>query len=92
MKNGRKRASSSGMPLRLPDLDAVGIFLLGNMVHGGDELHRAGFALHLALQAFDVGQQPPRGKGGEVALREFGLGGAEFGAELAQALFGGGES
>ena len=40
--------------LRVPDLDAVGIFLLGDDVHGRDELQRASLAADLATQAFEV--------------------------------------
>ena len=57
-------------PLRLPDLDTVGIFFLGDDVHGRDELQRAGLAAHLATQTFDVRQEPVRREGGQVALRE----------------------
>ncbi len=33
------------MALWLPDLDAVGIFILGKAIHGADKLHRAGLLL-----------------------------------------------
>jgi len=77
--------------LRVPDLDAVGIFILWNLVHGADEPHRAGFLLQAALQAFDMGQQASGGQGGEVAFGEFRFGGAELFAEFLQARFAGGE-
>ena len=77
--------------LRIPDLDAIGIFSLRNLVHGADEPHRAGFFLQAALETFHMGQQASGGQGGEVALGEFRFGGAELGAELLQACFAGGE-
>jgi len=93
---GRERGRSPTcqlrrVALRVPDLDAVGIFMLRNLVHGADEAHRAGGFLQAALEAFDMGEQAAGGQGGEVALGEFGLGGAELGAELLQARFAGGE-
>ena len=77
--------------LRVPDLDAVGIFILRNLVHGTDEPHRAGFLLQAALQAFDMGQQASGGQGGEVAFGEFRFGGAELFAEFLQTRVAGGE-
>jgi len=77
--------------LRVPDLDAVGIFILGNGVHGGYETHRPGLLLQAALQAIDMSQKPSGGQGGEVALGQLNLGGLELGPQLLHALLAGGE-
>jgi len=67
--------------LRVPNLDAVGIFILGYGVHGRDETHRPGLLLQAALQAFDMGQKPAGRQRGQVVLRQLGLGGLELVAQ-----------
>ena len=57
---GRERGRSPTRQLRrvasrVPDLDAVGIFILRNGVHGADEAHRPGGFQQAALQRIDMG-------------------------------------
>jgi hypothetical protein len=77
--------------LRIPDLDAIGIFILGDGVHGSDELHGAGLAAKLAAQVLDEREEASGGQGVEVAFGEFSLSGAELFAQLLHALLARGE-